>query len=247
MGARHPRCSAGCPRARRSYKRPALRGLASPRCWAPRGTATTGGPRAASSKTTDDAYVGGDVTPIAPHVAGFVAEILVTDNQCVQAGQPLIRLDAGRLPGRARSRRGRRCTREAGARQPARANACCSSPSSPQAEADLAAKQAQAVFAAEDASATAPGATAAGSRQDAERGAAGRPVGPTPPSWPPRPGWKPRSSSSPCSTPRSPRPRPPSRRPRPICTPRSSTSATPRSARRSTAMSATAPPRSAPT
>ena len=44
-------------------------------------------------ETTDDAYVGGDVTPISPHVAGFVAEILVKDNDYVLAGQPLIRLD----------------------------------------------------------------------------------------------------------------------------------------------------------
>jgi membrane fusion protein (multidrug efflux system) len=44
-------------------------------------------------ETTDDAYVGGDVTPISPHVAGFVAEILVKDNEYVRAGQPLIRLD----------------------------------------------------------------------------------------------------------------------------------------------------------
>lgn len=43
--------------------------------------------------STDDAYVGGDVTPISAHVSGFVAKVLVTDNQYVQAGQPLIRLD----------------------------------------------------------------------------------------------------------------------------------------------------------
>jgi membrane fusion protein (multidrug efflux system) len=42
---------------------------------------------------TDDAYVGGDVTPIAPHIAGFVAQILVIDNQWVAAGQVLVRLD----------------------------------------------------------------------------------------------------------------------------------------------------------
>jgi membrane fusion protein, multidrug efflux system len=29
---------------------------------------------------TDDAYVGGNATPIAPHIAGFVAQILITDN-----------------------------------------------------------------------------------------------------------------------------------------------------------------------
>ena len=44
-------------------------------------------------ESTDDSYAGGNVTPVAPHVAGFVAQILVTDNQHVQAGQLLIRLD----------------------------------------------------------------------------------------------------------------------------------------------------------
>jgi membrane fusion protein (multidrug efflux system) len=44
-------------------------------------------------ESTDDAYFGGDVTAISPHVAGFISEVLVTDNQYVQAGQPLIRLD----------------------------------------------------------------------------------------------------------------------------------------------------------
>jgi membrane fusion protein (multidrug efflux system) len=44
-------------------------------------------------ETTDDAYAGGDVTAIAPHVAGFVGQILVADNQHVAAGDLLIRLD----------------------------------------------------------------------------------------------------------------------------------------------------------
>jgi len=44
--------------------------------------------------STDDAYASGNVTAVSPHVAGFVAEILVGDNQPVQAGQLLIRLDA---------------------------------------------------------------------------------------------------------------------------------------------------------
>jgi membrane fusion protein (multidrug efflux system) len=44
-------------------------------------------------ESTDDAYAGGNVTAISPHVAGFVSQILVTDNQYVQAGQLLIRLD----------------------------------------------------------------------------------------------------------------------------------------------------------
>jgi membrane fusion protein, multidrug efflux system len=42
---------------------------------------------------TDDAYVGGDVTPISPHISGFIAEIAVKDNQLVKAGQLLVRLD----------------------------------------------------------------------------------------------------------------------------------------------------------
>jgi membrane fusion protein (multidrug efflux system) len=45
-------------------------------------------------ETTDDAYAGGDVTPVSPHVAGFISEILVADNQRVAAGQLLIRLDS---------------------------------------------------------------------------------------------------------------------------------------------------------
>src|SRR5262245_8314959 len=44
-------------------------------------------------ESTDDAYVGGNVTAISPHVAGFVADVLVTDNQLVHAGDTLIRLD----------------------------------------------------------------------------------------------------------------------------------------------------------
>ena len=44
-------------------------------------------------ESTDDAYVGGDVTAIAPHVAGFVSGVAVSDNQFVRKGQLLIRLD----------------------------------------------------------------------------------------------------------------------------------------------------------
>ncbi len=44
-------------------------------------------------ETTDDAYVGGNVTTISPHVAGFVSKILVGDNEFVKAGQLLIQLD----------------------------------------------------------------------------------------------------------------------------------------------------------
>jgi len=43
---------------------------------------------------TDDAYIGGDVTVIGPKVAGYIDEVLVTDNQKVKAGDVLIRLDS---------------------------------------------------------------------------------------------------------------------------------------------------------
>ncbi|RQR42185.1 HlyD family secretion protein [Burkholderia sp. Bp9142] len=45
-------------------------------------------------ESTDDAYVGGDVTVLAPKVNGFVDKILVTDNQRVKAGDVLVQLDA---------------------------------------------------------------------------------------------------------------------------------------------------------
>ncbi len=44
-------------------------------------------------ETTDDAYVGGDVTVIAPKVSGFVEKVLVADNQQVHAGDLLLKLD----------------------------------------------------------------------------------------------------------------------------------------------------------
>jgi len=44
-------------------------------------------------ESTDDAYVGGDVTVIAPKVSGFIAEVAVVDNQAVHAGDLLLRLD----------------------------------------------------------------------------------------------------------------------------------------------------------
>jgi membrane fusion protein (multidrug efflux system) len=44
-------------------------------------------------ESTDDAYVGGDVTALSPHVAGFVSRILVADNQFVHAGDLLVELD----------------------------------------------------------------------------------------------------------------------------------------------------------
>ncbi|MGO4156187.1 HlyD family secretion protein [Cupriavidus sp. YAF13] len=44
-------------------------------------------------QSTDDAYVGGEVTVIAPKVPGYLAQVLVTDNQQVHAGDLLARID----------------------------------------------------------------------------------------------------------------------------------------------------------
>jgi membrane fusion protein, multidrug efflux system len=44
-------------------------------------------------ESTDDAYVGGEVTVIAPKVAGLIAAVAVTDNEKVHAGQLLVKLD----------------------------------------------------------------------------------------------------------------------------------------------------------
>src|SRR6266478_3566817 len=43
-------------------------------------------------ESTDDAYVGGDVTVIAPKVAGFISKLFVGDNQQVHAGDLLLKL-----------------------------------------------------------------------------------------------------------------------------------------------------------
>jgi membrane fusion protein, multidrug efflux system len=44
-------------------------------------------------ESTDDAYVGAEVTVMAPKVSGLIAEVGVTDNQAVHQGDLLIRLD----------------------------------------------------------------------------------------------------------------------------------------------------------
>ena len=44
-------------------------------------------------ESTDDAYVGGDVTVIAPKVPGFISKLFVGDNQQVHAGDLLLKLD----------------------------------------------------------------------------------------------------------------------------------------------------------
>jgi len=125
--------------------------------------------RARFVETTDDAYVGGNVTPIAPHVAGFVDQVLVTDNQRVHAGQLLIRIDQRDFQAAFEH-----ATAVVAARLAAlaslRAQYALQQSTIRQQEADLAAKSAQARFAAIDATRYRVLAqTTAGSRQDAER------------------------------------------------------------------------------
>jgi membrane fusion protein, multidrug efflux system len=123
-------------------------------------------------ESTDDAYAGGNVTAIAPHVAGFISQIEVTDNQRVHNGQVLIRLDnrdyaaaldharavaAGRLAA-LKSLEAKYVLQQAAIRQ---------------AEADLTGKAAHATFAGEDALRYRNLAlTSYGTRQNAERASA---------------------------------------------------------------------------
>src|SRR5882762_9034915 len=44
-------------------------------------------------QSTDDAYVKADSTIISPKVSGYIAQVLVGDNQKVEAGQLLARID----------------------------------------------------------------------------------------------------------------------------------------------------------
>ena len=46
---------------------------------------------------TDDAQVEGDIGPVLPRISGYVARVLVRDNQVVKAGDPLIEIDVREL------------------------------------------------------------------------------------------------------------------------------------------------------
>lgn len=120
-------------------------------------------------ETTDDAYVGGDVTPIAPHVSGYIQSILVHDNQYVRAGQPLVRLDPDDYLAALDHARAAISERKA-AVAALNAEYELQHAAIRQAEANLAARQAEATFAAEEATRYRTLANNdAGSRQDAQR------------------------------------------------------------------------------
>jgi membrane fusion protein, multidrug efflux system len=123
-------------------------------------------------ETTDDAYVGADVTTIAPHVAGFVAQILVADNQHVHAGQVLMRLDPSDFAA-AVARAEAAVTEDNANLASLGAKHALQQALIRQAEADLAAKKAAAVFAAEDdVRYRSLARTNVASRQDAQRAVA---------------------------------------------------------------------------
>jgi len=120
-------------------------------------------------ESTDDAYVGGNVTSISPHVAGFISEILVTDNQYVLAGQLLVRLDSRDV--QAAADRAEAVLRQRDATLASlRARYVLQQSTIQQAAADLDARTAQATFAREEAERyRSLVLTSAGSRQDAQR------------------------------------------------------------------------------
>jgi membrane fusion protein, multidrug efflux system len=120
-------------------------------------------------ESSDDAYVGGDVTAISPHIAGFVSDIPVTDNQHVQAGQLLIRLDDRDM--KAASDRAQAIVEEHEATLAGlQARRQLQQSTIKQAEADLAAKTARAVFTGADAARyNNLAATNVGTRQNAQR------------------------------------------------------------------------------
>jgi membrane fusion protein (multidrug efflux system) len=120
-------------------------------------------------ETTDDAYVGGDVTTIAPQVAGFVTAILVADNAHVAAGQVLARIDARDYQA-ALDRAQATVAAQQAALQSLRAQRALQQSTIRQAGADFAAKEAQSDFARIDGSRYAALAvTRSGSVQDAQR------------------------------------------------------------------------------
>ena len=120
-------------------------------------------------ETTDDAYVGGDVTQIAPHVAGFIDKVLVRDNALVHAGQPLVRLKQDDFKAALAHAEALLQSRQA-ALANLQAKQVLQRDLIAEAQADVASKQAQAVFASAELDRYASLAlTAAGSRQSAER------------------------------------------------------------------------------
>jgi membrane fusion protein (multidrug efflux system) len=119
--------------------------------------------------STDDSYVGGEVTALSPHVAGFVSEVLVADNERVRAGQVLLRLDPRDFQAALAHAEAVVQQREASLVN-LQAQLVLQQSVIRQAAAELSAKMARAGYAAEESWRYAALAqTSAGSRQDAQR------------------------------------------------------------------------------
>lgn len=119
--------------------------------------------------STDDAYVGGNVTPLAPRVAGHIDQILVEDNRHVAAGQLIIRIDD--RPFKAALEHAQASVQQQqSALDNLRAQISLQNSVIEQAEADLEAKSAAATFTAQDAKRyEVLASTRAGTQQDAQR------------------------------------------------------------------------------
>jgi membrane fusion protein (multidrug efflux system) len=124
-------------------------------------------------ESTDDAYIGGDTTPLSPRVSSHVAEILVQDNQRVSAGQLLIRLD-DRTYRASLDRAEATVRQEQATLQNLHARRELQLSTIEQAQADVTAKEAAAVFAQQEVRRyQALAATSAGSEQNAQKAVAG--------------------------------------------------------------------------
>ena len=195
-------------------------------------------------ESTDDAYAGGNVTPISPHVAGFVAEILVADNQYVARRASA---DPARRPGFPRRRRPRGGDRRTARRR--RSTACgrkqtLQQTTIRQAKAELAAKTAQAAFAKQDDQRyRGPGADHRRITAEAQRASGAGPCGASRRRSRPRPALDARDAATHgAGRGDRRRPRPTSPRPRPISDRPTQSRLHRDSLARSTAMSAIAPP-----
>ena len=123
-------------------------------------------------ETTDDAYVSGDVTAISPRVAGHILEIPVQDNQYVHAGALLVRIDPATFQATVDHAKAA-VEQQQATHDGLEAQYALQQSMVEKADADLAAKSADAVFASQDADRYLRLANSdAGSRQAAEKAVA---------------------------------------------------------------------------
>jgi membrane fusion protein, multidrug efflux system len=98
---------------------------------------------------TDDAFVDVQIVRVAPQIAGQITQVLVTDNQSVQAGQPLARIDSADAETRVAQAEAQRAQAQSQVDN-ARAQIGVADAAYQQALADVAAAKAQADNAASD-------------------------------------------------------------------------------------------------